>query len=174
MTGRPSEAVPGYPSAAAAAVDLGVTTQTVYRHLRSYGDLARLVRRIAALRNPGGIAMPDGSLACSIAEAARLLGLSSSGINHHLREYGHLHGAGMSRRVRAMEGGEAGRRITLAEVPGVFVPPADPRPETAPRGSHMVSSGASDVSEVSDIAAVIATIRQCRDDCLAERRERVA
>ncbi|UFS64375.1 hypothetical protein LO749_09360 [Paracoccus denitrificans] len=166
MTGRPAEAISGYVSVAAAARELGVTAKTIYKHLRAYGDLSRLQRRMAALRDPRGLALPDGSFVPTVAEAARRLGMSEDGINHHLREYGHLRGAGTVQRDRPA-GSEGARRVKLAPVPGVEIAGPDPRPETAPRGSRMVSGRAVDVE------AVIATIRQCRDDYLAER-ERAA
>ncbi|WP_423209111.1 hypothetical protein E2976_18340 [Paracoccus yeei] len=162
MSFQAAVAIPGYPSATAAARALGVTSQTIYKHLRTYGNLGRLERFAAATSDPRGIALPDGGYAASVAEAARALGVSEACIYNHLCKHGHLRGAGLVQRI----GSGAPRRVSLADVPGVDVPELDSRPETAPRGSCMVAARPADVD------AVIATIRQCRDDYLAERGER--
>lgn len=164
MSFQAAVAIPGYPSATAAARALGVTSQTIYKHLRTYGNLGRLERFAAATSDPRGIALPDGGYAASVAEAARALGVSEACIYNHLCKHGHLRGAGLVQRI----GSGAPRRVSLADVPGVDVPELDGRPETAPRGSCMVSARPANVD------AVIAAIRQCRDDYLAERGERSA
>lgn len=163
MSGRARATIPGYDSLDSAVQALGVSPQTIYRHLRDHGGLDRLERKAAVQIVPGGIPMPDGTSAPSIAEAARRLGMSESGVRHHWQTHGHLRGAGVSLRARGMEGLDAPRRVTLADVPGIEIVPGDPCPETAPRGSHMVSPGSA------DFARVIAVIRKCRDEVLAER-----
>lgn len=161
MTSRPAVLIPGYADVNDAAARLGFTTSAIRHHLRAYGDLSRLERYAAALADPLGIELPDDARASTPAEAAQLLGLNHTTVYTHLCKYGHLRGAGFLQRGRVAADGD--RPISLAEVPGLEPYLGRARPETAPRGSLMVSAGALDVE------AVIATIRQCRDEVLAER-----
>lgn len=163
--GKVAVTIPGYGGINEAAARLGFSPTMVRQHYASFGDLTRLERFAAAAADPRGIEMPDGSRAASPQEAQQLLGVSWNTVYTHLCKYGHLRGAGLMDRGRAPLG-EGERQIRLAHVPGVEIGVGiDPRPETAPRGSLMVSAGPIDV------AAVIATIRRCRDQVLAERED---
>lgn len=155
--------IPGYGSARDAADALGVTVQTVHKHMRVHGDLSRLEKPA-----PDPIAMPDGSTAAGYTDAAVRLGVSEGCIRHHMHRHGHLRFVGRDRRVRTMVGDGAKWRIRLEEVPGVEVDLADPRPETAPRSGLVVSPPRVAGRRV-DVEAVIEIIRQCRDEFLAER-----
>lgn len=155
--------IPGYGSAREAADALGVTVQTVHKHMRVHGDLSRLEKPA-----PDPIAMPDGSTALSYTDAAVRLGVSEGCIRHHMHRHGHLRLVGRDRRVPTIEGDEAKRRIRLHELPGIEVGLADPRPETAPRAGLVASSPRPAERRV-DVEAVIEIIRQCRDEVLAGR-----
>lgn len=157
MSSGSAVTIPGYADVHDAAAKLGVAISALRNHLRNHGDVSRLERYAAAIADPRGIEMPDGSRVATVDAACQQLGIQKSTVYSHLCRFGHLRGAGL------MDRGRADRPISLVAVPGVEVGGADPRPETAPRGSHMVSAGALDVD------AVIATIRQCRDAVLAER-----
>lgn len=161
MTSSPAVTIPGYADVNDAAAKLGVTSSAIRNHFRNFGDLSRLERYAAAIADPLGIEMPDGSRAATPEAAALALGLHKTTIYNHLCKHGHLRGAGMLQRGRIPADGA--RPISLAEAPGLKAVIGDARPETAPRGNLMVSAGALDVE------AVIATIRRCRDAVLAER-----
>ena len=155
--------VPGYDSARHAAEVLGVAIQTIHRHVRDYGDLSRLEKQPVTL-----IPMPDGSTAASYTDAAVRLGVSEGCIRHHMHRHGHLRLVGSDRRVRSMEGERGRRSIALPELPGLEINLSDPRPETAPRAG-LISVRPRAAARRVDVDAVIETIRQCRDEVLAER-----
>lgn len=139
----------GFASPTAAARAYGVSTQVVYRHLSEFGCLDGL--KAGQLSPPAGslaVPMPDGTIAPSIAEAARLLGVEAWTAGKHLEKYGHL------RFVKSCA-------VNLPDMSAIMAPPGSDAVEMAPSASRIPYRKQSKPRV--DVEAVIATIRQCRD-----------
>ena len=140
-------------------------------------------RAIGATVNDGKgacvpVAMPDGTVAPSVTDAARAFGVSTQTIRKYLRRDGDLRRLAPVRQIAATPAPRAvapgadtsgtvvrlSREILLDRA-GIGLPVGVERPETAPGGSsYMVGERVSNAQ--ARIAAVIATIRECRDEYL--------